>query len=199
MMMVIPAIREPASIAPFFKALAQTTVPGKVDSNFMAGIGFRRQSDVRLLELLHHLGFMDSSFQPTEVWRRYFSAPDEAAKLAILGRAVAESYSEALSKGGNDGSSRLNGRAVMTHFREETGASETETAYMVLTLQILLDLTGLPDRSPEPEQSNEKTGPSHDPGSEKPLTVTLNITLDPVADPELALLLRKLLERHLEA
>jgi len=87
-MSVIPAIREPAGIAPFFKALAQTTVPGKVDSNFMAGIGFRRQSDVGLLELLHYLGFMDGSFHPTDVWRRYFSAPDEEAKLHILGKAV---------------------------------------------------------------------------------------------------------------
>ncbi|MFO7626448.1 MAG: DUF5343 domain-containing protein [Candidatus Fermentibacteraceae bacterium] len=198
-MSVIPAIREPASIAPFFKALAQTTVPGKVDSNFMAGIGFRRQSDVRLLELLHYLGFMDSSFQPTEVWRKYFSAPDEEAKLSILGKAVAENYAEALCKGGNDGSSRLNGKAAMAYFKAETGASETETAYMVLTLQILSDLTRLPGPAPAPDTVPEPTGDSRVPSAERPVKITLNITLDPSADPDLAALLRRVLEKNLGA
>lgn len=198
-MRVIPAVREPATIAPFFKAIAQTTVPGKVDSNFMAGIGFRRQSDVALLELLHHLGFMDSSFHPTDLWKRYLSAPDEEAKLAILGRAVGESYSEALRRSGSDGSSPLNGKAVMAFFREETGASETETAYMVLTLQILLDLTGLPGRSHEAAKPHEPAGDPAAQGPGRPVTITLNITLDPSADPELALLLRRVLERNLEA
>lgn len=196
-MSVIPAIREPASIAPFFKALAQTTVPGKVDANFMAGIGFRRQSDVRLLELLHYLGFMDSSFQPTGVWKKYFSAPDEEAKLSILGEAVAETYSEALRRGGSDGSSRLNGKAVMAYFKSETGASDTETAYMVLTLQILSDLARLPGPAPTPDPLSDALHDTPDPGAERPVTLTLNITLDPSADPDLAALLKRVLERNL--
>ncbi len=195
-MSVIPAIREPASIAPFFKALAQTTVPGRVDSNFMAGIGFRRQSDVGLLELLHYLGFMDSSFHPTDVWRRYFSAPDEEAKLLILGKAVGEKYSEALRRGGSDGASRLNGKAVMAYFKAETGASETETAYMVLTLQILSDLTRLSGPPPETDGLPAPPGDSPVPVEGKPVTITLNITLDPSSDPDLTALLRRILERN---
>jgi hypothetical protein len=194
-MSVIPAIREPASIAPFFKALAQTTVPGKVDANFMAGIGFRRQSDVRLLELLHYLGFMDSAFQPTDVWKRYFAAPDEESKLSILGNAVAEHYAMALEKGESDGTSRLNGKAVMAYFKAETGASDTETAYMVLTLQILSDLARLPDSSPVPNTDPEP--PENPPAAGKPITLTLNITLDPLADPDLTALLRRVLEKNL--
>lgn len=196
-MSVIPAIREPASIAPFFKALAQTTVPGKVDANFMAGIGFRRQSDVRLLELLHYLGFMDNGFQPTDIWRKYFSAPDEEAKLTILGRAVADKYSQALRTGGSDGTSRLNGKAVMAYFKAETGASDTETAYMVLTLQILSDLARLP--GPATDHQSEPAFDSPVPGGERPVTLTLNITLDPSADPDLAALLKRVLERHMRA
>jgi len=198
-MSVIPAIREPAGIAPFFKALAQTTVPGKVDSNFMAGIGFRRQSDVGLLELLHYLGFMDGSFHPTDVWRRYFSAPDEEAKLHILGKAVGEKYSEALRKGRSDGSSRLNGKAVMAYFKAETGASATETAYMVLTLQILSDLTRLSGPPPEPDDLPAPPGDSPVPCEGKPMTITLNITLDPSSDPDLTALLKRILERNTSA
>ncbi len=194
-MNMIPAVREPASIAPFFKALARTTVPGKVDANFMAGIGFRRQSDDRLLELLKFLGFMDGSFQPTDLWRSYFSAPEEETKLAILGGAVAERYAEAIRTGWCRESSRLNGKAVMAFFKGETGAGETETAYMVLTLQILLDLTGvgcsLPENAPavEPESGAQES---------KPVTITLNISLDPDADPETAELLKLLLRRALK-
>ncbi len=198
-MIVIPAIREPASIAPFLKALAQTTVPGKVDANFMAGIGFRRQSDVRLLELLHYLGFMDSSFQPTEVWRKYFSAPDEESKLSILGKTVAERYAEALRIGLNDDSSRLNGKAVMAYFKAETGASDTETAYMVLTLQILSDLAILPGPAPVLNTPPEPFDDTPFPGAGKTITLTLNITLDPSTDPDLAALLRRVLERNLGA
>ncbi len=198
-MIVIPAIREPASIAPFFKAIAQTTVPGKVDANFMAGIGFRRQSDVRLLELLHYLGFMDSSFQPTEVWRKYFSAPDEESKLSILGKTVAERYAEALRTGLNDDSYRLNGKAVMAYFKAETGASDTETAYMVLTLQILSDLAILPGPAPVLNPPPEPFDDTPFPGAGKTITLTLNITLDPSADPDLAALLRRVLERNLGA
>jgi hypothetical protein len=163
----------------------------------MAGIGFRRQSDVRLLELLHYLGFMDNEFQPTEIWRKYFSAPDEDAKLTILGRAVAETYSQALRTGGSDGTSRLNGKAVMAYFKAETGASDTETAYMVLTLQILSDLARLP--GPATIHQPEPTFDSPAPGAERPVTLTLNITFDPSADPDLATLLKRVLERQLGA
>lgn len=194
-MNVIPAIREPASIAPFFKALAQTTVPGKVDANFMAGIGFRRQSDVRLLELLHYIGFMDSAFQPTDTWKSYFAAPDEESKLSILGNAVADHYANALEKGESDGSSRLNGKAVMAYFKEETGASDTETAYMVLTLQILSDLARLPGPNQPPPVHTEDQEDS--PIAGRPVTLTLNITLDPSSDPDLTALLRRVLERNL--
>lgn len=193
-MNMIPAVREPASIAPFFKALAQTTVPGKVDANFMAGIGFRRQSDARLLELLHYLGFMDGSFQPTELWKSYFSAPEEETKLSILGRAVSERYAEALRVGSCEGSSRLNGKAVMAYFKGETGAGETETAYMVLTLQILVDLAGLHEPLPDAFHSRE---PGAGKQVSKPFTITLNISLDPEADPETADLVKQLLRKTL--
>jgi hypothetical protein len=58
----------------------------------------------------------------------------------------------------------------MAFFKGETGAGETETAYMVLTLQILLDLTGvgcsLPENAPavEPESGAQES---------KPVTITL--------------------------
>ena len=203
-MSMIPAVREPASIAPFFKALAQTTVPAKVDANFMGGIGFRRQSDVRLLELLHFLGFIDNMFQPTKVWKNYFDAPDEDSQHAILGEAVANKYADALRIGGSDGSTRLNGKSVMAFFKSETGASETETAYMALTLQILIDLAELPGNLPSPSQNKTCPLPGLKPGESsrssdaaENTTVTLNITLNPGENPELAVLLKKVLEKNL--
>ncbi len=202
---IIPAVREPASIAPFFKALAQTTVPGKVDANFMAGIGFRRQTDVKLLELLHHLGFMDNLFQPTTVWKSYFAAPDEEGKMAVLGAAVAEKYSGALRIGGGDDPSRLSGKAVMAYFKTETGASDTETAYMALTLQILMDLVKMPAAAPSKTPSGHPALPDaaetvsipEMKAAEGPITLTLNITLDPAADPELHTLIKLVLEKTL--
>jgi hypothetical protein len=81
----IPAVREPSSIAPFFKVLARTPVPVHVDAGFMAEIGFRRQTDVRLLELLHYLGFMDNSLQPTSLWKTTPRPSTRRTRLAILG------------------------------------------------------------------------------------------------------------------
>jgi hypothetical protein len=170
----------------------------------MAGIGFRRQSDVRLLELLHFLGFIDNMFQPTTVWKNYFAAPDEDSQHAILGEAVANKYADALRIGGSDGSTRLNGKSVMAFFKSETGASETETAYMALTLQILIDLAELPGNLPSPSQNKTCPLPGLKPGesslgsdTDENTTVTLNITLNPRENPELAVLLRKVLEKNL--
>jgi hypothetical protein len=83
----------------------------------------------------------------------------------------------------------------MAYFKAETGASDTETAYMVLTLQILSDLARLPGSSPVPNTDPEP--PEDPPGAGKPVTLTLNITLDPLADPDLAALLKRVLERHM--
>jgi hypothetical protein len=196
----IPAVREPSSIAPFFKALARTPVPVQVDAGFMADIGFRRQTDVRLLELLHHLGFMDNSLRPTSLWKDYANALDEEKRLAVLGSAVAEKYSDALRIGGTDGVSPLNGKAVMAFFKGETGAGDTEAAYMVLTLQILVDMARLPENLPSPVRGRTcpvpgpESGDTPAPSEEKPLTLTLHITLDPVRNPELADLVRRVLE-----
>lgn len=201
-MTMIPAVSEPSTIAPFFRALAQTSVPGRVDSNFMAGIGFRRQSDLKLLELLHFLGFMDKEFKPTTLWKEYFSSLDEDRKLEVLGKAVAERYADPLRIGGSDGSSQLNGKAVMAYFKGETGASDTETAYMVLTLQILLDLAKLPDQLPSPSTDRTCPVPPAKPPvekehEEKRVTITLNIDLKPGEHPELAELVRLALKKGL--
>ena len=196
----IPAVREPSSIAPFFKVLARTPVPVHVDAGFMAEIGFRRQTDVRLLELLHYLGFMDNSLQPTSLWKDYASALDEENRLAILGTVVADKYADALRIGGTDGISPLNGKAVMAFFKGETGAGDTEAAYMVLTLQILVDLARLPAALPSPVRGRTCPAPDREaretsgPVDERPMTLTLNITLDPVGNPELAALVRRVLE-----
>ncbi len=125
------------SIELLFRSVRNSPRPDKITTDYLASIGFRRQSDVKLLELLFFLGFIDSNLSPSELWNAA-SDSDEIAFASILAGALSKSYSkvfEIYPDGRN-----IDGKALMTLFKEQTGVSDTEAAYMVLTLQVLADM-----------------------------------------------------------
>ncbi len=204
-----PAVRDPGSIELLFRSVRNSPRPDKITTDYLASIGFRRQSDVKLLELLFFLGFIDSNLSPSELWNAA-SDSDEIAFASILAGALSKSYSkvfEIYPDGRN-----IDGKALMTLFKEQTGVSDTEAAYMVLTLQVLADMADfgkgetLQQKSPAvPAPEEEKTEPSPslpDVPDEPAPTIeipreglSLNITIPPEAmDKEMTEIVKSLLK-----
>lgn len=132
-----PAVRDPGSMELLFRNIRSTEPPDKITADYLAQIGFRRQSDVKLLELLFFLGFIDNNLSPSELWKSA-KGSDDASFASLLAGALTKAYSKVFQRYPAGGP--IDGKVLMTLFREETGVSDTEAAYMVLTLQVLCDI-----------------------------------------------------------
>lgn len=213
-MKTYPAVRDPGSIELLFRNIRSKDEPEKITTEYLASIGFRRQPDVKLLELLFFLGFIDTNLCPTEQWKAIKNISDGEFK-AILSPAIEKSYENVLQY--QTSKNTTDSKVLMAFFKEETGVSDTESAYMVLTLQVLSDLadfkkapvaqpakpaisvpasdqvTSEPD-NPFPDVSDEPA-----PGINYPNgTVSLNITIPAEAmDAELLEMIKELLRKTL--
>ena len=132
-----PAVRDPGSIELLFRNIRTSEQPDKITTDYLASVGFRRQSDVKLLELLFFLGFIDSNLSPSALWSRAHGA-GEGDFAGMLADAISRAYAGVFEV--YPRSSGIDGKALMAFFRDKTGVSDTEAAYMVLTLQVLSDI-----------------------------------------------------------
>ncbi|MCK5842306.1 MAG: DUF5343 domain-containing protein [Candidatus Sabulitectum sp.] len=213
-MKTYPAVRDPGSIELLFRNIRSKDQPDKITTDYLASIGFRRQPDVKLLELLFFLGFIDNNLSPTDQWKAIRDIND-ADFRGILSPAIAKAY-QTVFQYQTDQKSK-DSKLLMTFFRKETGVSNTESAYMVLTLQVLVDLAQFNDPAPAtdtvpavpvPETETEKaslgartTLPDVSDEPAPGMTnftngVSLNITIPADAmDAELIAMIKKLLRK----
>jgi hypothetical protein len=132
-----PAVRDPGSIELLFRNIRTSEQPDKITTDYLASVGFRRQSDVKLLELLFFLGFIDSNLSPSGLWSKSHGT-GEGEFAGMLADAISTAYSDVFEAYPRAGG--IDGKALMAFFRDKTGVSDTEAAYMVLTLQVLSDI-----------------------------------------------------------
>jgi len=210
-----PEVRDPSSIKLLFSNIRSKDVPDKMTTHYLASVGFRRQTDVKLLELLFFLGFIDNNLAPTDLWKSIKNVPEDKFK-EILSGAIKKSYSMVFDYETEMGSA--DSKVLIEFFKKETGVPETDCAYMLLTMQVLLSLVDLTpnamleDKKPavpaldtqtEEEQTGEVLPDVPDepaPGSRDFSNggVSLNITIPPEAmDAELTAIIKKLLKKSL--
>ncbi len=210
-----PEVRDPSSIKLLFSNIRSKDIPDKMTTHYLASVGFRRQTDVKLLELLFFLGFIDNNLAPTDLWKSIKNVPEEKFK-EILSGAIKKSYSMVFNYETEMGSA--DSKVLIEFFKKETGAPETDCAYMLLTMQVLLSLVDLTpnamleDKKPavpasdtktEEEQTGEVLPDVPDepaPGSRDFSSggISLNITIPPEAmDAELTAIIKKLLKKSL--
>jgi len=206
-----PAVHDPGSIEILLKKVASDDIPKIADNDYIESAGFKRQLDENLLELLLFLGFIDDNGAPSELWTA-FANPAKAPKL--LGSSVRAAYQKLYSEGNV---SEMDGQQLMAFFKRETESPDAIAAYMVLTFQVLCDLADFKDvpskpAAPAPKKAPPRpepypaTAPStaavkHSTLSTQtntPAPVKLTLEIDVRSDPELRLLLLKLLRRQLE-
>lgn len=211
-MKTYPAVRDPGSIELLFRSIRSADEPDRITTDYLASIGFRRQPDVKLLELLFFLGFIDNNLSPTARWKAIKEITDQQFRNT-LSAAVAESYKKVIEYQSNENTG--DSKILMAYFKKKTGVSDTESAYMVLTLQVLRDLADFEETTPPP--STEPAIPA--PESEKTAqvlkdrlpdvsdepapgmadfaeSISLNITIPAEAmDAELVAIVKELLKR----
>lgn len=211
-----PEVRDPGSIKLLFSNIRSKDDPDKITTHYLASIGFRRQTDVKLLELLFFLGFIDNNLAPTDLWKSIKNVPEEKFK-ELLSAAIKKSYSSIFEYETEIGSA--DSKVLIDFFKKETGAAETDCAYMLLTMQVLLGLVDLTstamigDKIPAvptvetkkvetqaaevlPDVPDEPAPGSRDFSSGG---VSLNITIPPEAmDAELTEIIKKLLKKSLQ-
>ncbi|MEA3267008.1 MAG: DUF5343 domain-containing protein [Candidatus Fermentibacteria bacterium] len=213
-MKTYPAVRDPGSIELLFRNIRSKDQPDKITTDYLASIGFRRQPDVKLLELLFFLGFIDNNLSPTDQWKAIRDINDKDFR-DILSPAISEAYQTVFQYQADQ--KTTDSKLLMTFFKKETGVSDTESAYMVLTLQVLIDLAQLNDTVPETntvpavpvlesetEQTASDAKTSLPDVSDEPAPgmtnfangVSLNITIPADAmDAELIAMIKKLLRK----
>ncbi|RKZ04306.1 hypothetical protein DRQ21_03020 [Candidatus Fermentibacteria bacterium] len=165
-MITFPAVRDPGSIELLFRNIRTHDKPDKITTDYLASIGFRRQPDVKLLELLFFLGFIDSNLSPTEQWDAVKEVSDGEFK-SVLSPAIQKAYLKVFQYQSEQQST--DSKVLMAFFKKETGVSDTESAYMVMTLQVLLDLADLQASVAEKEEEEAPAVPA--PAEKEPVPV----------------------------
>ncbi|MCK5786622.1 MAG: DUF5343 domain-containing protein [Candidatus Sabulitectum sp.] len=213
-MKTYPAVRDPGSIELLFHSIRSKDQPDKITTDYLASMGFRRQPDVKLLELLYFLGFIDNNFSPTHNWQAVKGVTDEQFRI-VLTSAMAQAYAKLFEKYSPE--ETTNGKILMGFFKDETGVSDTESAYMVLTLNVLSDLADFKRTDPlpltepaipAPASSEIKRSPESSlpdvpdepaPGSGFANGVSMNINIPAEAmDEELTAIVKELLKKYLK-
>lgn len=212
-----PEVRDPGSIKLLFSNIRSKDIPDKMTTHYLASIGFRRQTDVKLLELLFFLGFIDNNLAPTDLWRDIKDVSEEKFKETLSG-AIKNSYTAVFDYESEIGSA--DSKVLIEFFKRETGTSETDCAYMLLTMQVLLNLVDLTSTAmieekepvvPTSETKQAEVLPTDvrpdvpdepAPGTSTAVYssggVSLNIVIPPEAmDAELTEIIKKLLRKSL--
>lgn len=213
-MKTYPAVRDPGSIELLFRNIRSNDQPDKITTDYLASIGFRRQPDVKLLELLFFLGFIDNNLSPTDQWKAIKDINDEQF-VEILSPAIEKAYQKVFQYQTEQGST--DSKVLIAFFKKQTGVSDTESAYMVLTLQVLIDLADLKKTAtkkdktpaipaPEKEEVSGALKTSLPDVSDEPAPgmnslangVSLNILIPPEAmDAELIAMIKELIRKTL--
>ncbi len=162
-MTAYPAIRDPGSIERLLTGIREVELPSEVNAEFLSEIGFRRDADVNLLELLEFLGFSREG-QPSVLWDRSVGS-DEAPVL--LGMSVKAAYAKLFAV--HPDAQDADGSALMDFFRKNADASDADAAYMILTFKVLSDIAVFPPSEPVTESVPEAAEPPPaEPKAEEP-------------------------------
>ncbi len=211
--MNFPILHNPGSIELLLNTVYKADTPKLVDHDYLVGLGFKREVDEGLLKLLVFLGFIDENGNPSSLWDK---SHDPAQASLLLARAIRTAYSSLFSE--YPEADKEEGSRLMEFFRNNTGASDRDAAYMILTFKVLCDLADMagskskgnstaaatiaaatPEIKKQKPKKEVKTPPVSSRQESYPaIRISINIDLDDKSDPDLRNLAMKLLKKQLE-
>ena len=78
----IPYTPWAGKIPKYFKTIQEVGVPNKVVSSWLRTVGYKSGNDNYILKILHIIGFVDSSKNPTKLWKDYKN-PQKAGSVLL--------------------------------------------------------------------------------------------------------------------
>lgn len=134
-MPIYPMIYDPGCIERLFNKIQSAETPEIIGNEFLKEAGFKREVDESLLMMLTSLGFIDDYNRPSEIWNKY-REKDKASM--VLGDAITVAYWKLFQE--NPEAYKMDESILMTFFKKESGGSDRNAAFMVLTFDVLCDL-----------------------------------------------------------
>jgi len=145
--MEFPILHDPGSIELLLSTVYKTDPPNFVDHDYLVSLGFKREVDEGLMKLLLFLGFIDENGKPAILWEKF---RERGQSSRILQEALKTSYHILFDEFPN--AYQEDGSTLMEFFRKETGTSDPNVAYMILTFKVLCDQAGLTETEPVGKQ-----------------------------------------------
>lgn len=131
----IPYTPLAGKIKEYFAKIQETKVPPKVDTDWLKSIGFGSGNDSYILKVLKHIGFVDDSKVPTDLWKEY---KDPTKSHAVLAQAIRQGYKDLFDT--YEDAHRKDNEALYAFFSSKTGMAKRTVDLMVNTFTNLCQL-----------------------------------------------------------
>jgi len=122
-------------IKEYLEKIREVGVPEKVNRGWLRSVGFRSGNDTYMIKVWKHIGFLDQSNVPTELWRSY-RVPTQSE--AVLAQAIQSGYSGLFRL--YEDAYRKDREAIYAYFSSQTEKAESTINLMVKTFSSLCDL-----------------------------------------------------------
>lgn len=119
----------------YFDKIKEVRDPEKVDTTWLASVGFKSGNDSYILRVLKYIGFVDDSKRPTELWKRY---RDPTQSSAVLAQAIRTGYKDLFNIYAD--AYRKDREALYAYFSSRSNKAERTKNLMVSTFQNLCEL-----------------------------------------------------------
>jgi hypothetical protein len=143
----IPYTPLTGKIKEYFDKIQETKVPPKVDSGWLKSLGFGGGNDSYILKVLKHIGFVDDSKVPTELWKEY---KDPTKSRAVLAQGIREGYKDLFDT--YEDAHRKDNEALYAFFSSKTGLAKKTVDLMVNTFTNLCQLADFEKGIPKIEK-----------------------------------------------
>lgn len=176
-----------------FDKIARVGKPSKVDTSWLKAVGLTSSNDVRLITILRHIGFVDGSKAPTDLWQQYRGP---SGKTALAG-AIRSAYSELFHTYSDANQATV--EDLSNFVRSNTDLGPEAVSKAVTTFRSLVDIadfSGKPASSNDDQENRGDTGrddqdnqnnrekPARNAASGVVINVNLQLSLPATTDPK---------------
>ena len=86
-----PYVKVQSKLTSFLEDMQRLGVPEKVSQNWLKTVGYTSSNDISIPRVLEYIGFIDTSRQPTDKWKKF---RDKYSSGVVLATAIREGYEE---------------------------------------------------------------------------------------------------------
>ena len=168
--MKIPYAHNDGNLKKFLtEKLPEANIPQKVNKKYFETLGYTSSNDRPIIGVLKFLGIIDSSGNPTQVYR---DLRDSTKAKKVLGEQIRKSYTELYSV--YPDAHNRDDEAIANVLRSNSDASKATIAMTVRTFKTLSELADFSNENYEASTSNSIPDDNHTPSISKRIDAGLS-------------------------